>query len=61
MGKYPDISYYAPNDMSTDEAAKIKAWHRQQQNKVFNFHKEMIDYCLQDVRDSPFSNSSSGT
>ena len=50
MGKYPDISYYAPNEMSTDEAAEIKVWHRQQHGKVFNFRKEMLDYCLQDVR-----------
>ena len=36
VGKYPDISYYAPNEMSTDEAAEIKVWHRQQHGKVFN-------------------------
>ena len=35
--------------MSVDEAAEIKAWHQQQQDKVFNFRKEMVDYCLQDV------------
>ena len=36
--------------MSVDEAAEIKVWHQQQQDKVFNFRKEMVDYCLQDVR-----------
>ena len=36
--------------MSVDEAAEIKAWHQQQQDEVFNFRKEMVDYCLQDVR-----------
>ena len=50
MGKYPDISYYAPNEMSSAEALEIKTWHQQQQDKVFNFRKEMVDYCLQDVR-----------
>ena len=50
MGKYPDISYYAPNEMSCDEATEIKAWHQQQHGKNFNFRKEMVDYCLQDVR-----------
>ena len=49
-GKFPDISYYAPSEMSVDEAAEIKAWHQQQQDKVFNFRKEMVDYCRQDVR-----------
>ena len=29
--------------------AEIKAWHQQQHGKVFNFFKEMVDYCLQDV------------
>ena len=47
---FPTISYYAPSEMSVDEAAEIKAWHQQQQDKVFNFRKEMVDYCLQDVR-----------
>ena len=50
VGKSPDISYYAPNEMHVDEAAEIKAWHHQQHDKVFNFRKEMLDYCLQDVR-----------
>ena len=50
MGKYPDISYYAPNEMSNAEALEIKMWHQQQHGKVFNFRKEMVDYCLQDVR-----------
>ena len=50
MGKYSDISYYAPNEMSTDEAVEIKAWHQQQHGKVFIFCKEMVDDCLQDVR-----------
>ena len=50
VGKFPDISYYAPNEMSSAEALEIKTWHQQQQDKVFNFRKEMVDYCLQDVR-----------
>ncbi len=50
VGNYPDISYYAPNEMSSDEATEIKAWHQQQCGKVFNFRKEMVDYCVQDVR-----------
>ena len=36
--------------MSVDEAAEIKAWHRQQHEKMFNSRKEMVNYCLQDVR-----------
>ena len=36
--------------MSSDEAAEIKMWHQQQRDNVFNFRKEMVDYCLQDVR-----------
>ena len=47
---YSDISYYAPNEMSSAEALEIKTWHQQQQDKVFNFRKEMVGYCLQDVR-----------
>ena len=43
VGKYPDISYYAPNEMSADEAAEIKAWHPQQYGKMFNFRREMVD------------------
>ena len=50
VGMYPDISYYAPNEMSAGEAAEIRVWHWQQAGKVFSFRKEMLDYCLQDVR-----------
>ena len=35
--------------LCSDEAAGIKMWHQQQQDKVFNFRKEIVDYCLQDV------------
>ena len=49
VGEYPDISYYSANEMSTTEADEIKAWH-EQQDAVFHFRKEMLDYCLQDVR-----------
>ena len=35
--------------MSSDAAEEIKTWHQQQQDKVFNFCKEMVDF-LQDVR-----------
>ena len=50
MGKFPNISFYAPNEMSSAEALEIKTWHQRQQDKVFNFRKEMVDHCLQDVR-----------
>ena len=50
MGKFPNISYYAANEMSSAEALEIMTWHQQQQqDKVFNFRKEMVDYCLQDM------------
>ena len=45
VGKYFNNSYYTPNEMSCDEATKIKAWHQQQHRKMISFHKEMVDYC----------------
>ena len=50
VGMYPDLSYYAPNEMSAGEADEIRVWHWQQRSNMFSFRKEMLDYCLQDVR-----------
>jgi len=50
VGPFPDLLYYAPREKRSGSAKEIEAWHPQQQGKVFHFRREMLDYCLEDVR-----------
>jgi hypothetical protein len=36
--------------MSKEDGQQLIVWHAAQRNKVFHFRREMLDYCLQDVR-----------
>ena len=51
VGPVPDAKYYGPDQMSTDGRAKFLKWHQERvsENYVFEFRKELKDYCRSDV------------
>lgn len=51
IGKIPDAKYYCPESMTPDARAEFMAWHEELLNKnyVFDFNKELEQYCIQDV------------
>ena len=49
LGPYPDPKYYGCNFMGNEEREECLAWLKSQENCVFDFKKEMLDYCRSDV------------
>lgn len=51
IGPLPDKSYYGYNSMATKQRATFINWHDEMtnQNYVFNFKKELEEYCNSDV------------
>ncbi|XP_048775446.2 uncharacterized protein LOC125680045 [Ostrea edulis] len=49
VGPYPDAHYYNPDDMSIANRAAFYTWYNQQAEKVFDFQKEFLAYCISDV------------
>ena len=51
VGPVPDAKYYGPDQMMADDRKKFLKWHqgRVDENYVFNFKKELEDYCRSDV------------
>ena len=49
IGNIPNISYYSVDDMSIEKSMLCKAWHTQQQQTIFDFQKEIVEYCKSDV------------
>jgi G:T-mismatch repair DNA endonuclease (very short patch repair protein) len=50
IGQFPELEDYAPCEKYSNEAKELTEWHAQQSNNVFHFRKDMLDYCIQDVR-----------
>ena len=52
VGPVPAKDYYMPESMSVDGRKKFETWHAKQleDGYVFNFSKELHDYCRSDVR-----------
>ena len=50
VGPVPALDYYMPETMSPEDKQALETWHQQQRDKVFNFQKELVDYCKSDVR-----------
>ncbi|KAJ1518832.1 hypothetical protein ONE63_011554 [Megalurothrips usitatus] len=50
-GPLPDVHYYGPDSMSEAEHSRFIKWHAdlRAQNYVFNFRREIVDYCKRDV------------
>jgi len=49
VGKYPNESYYAPDKMKVKDRVKFEEWYHGVKNDVFDFKKEMREYCTDDV------------
>ena len=50
IGKLPDLKYYYPDQRSVEEREELFKWHQSQSHIEFNFQKEIIRYCEQDVK-----------
>jgi hypothetical protein len=46
VGQWPSLKDYSANRYDTEE---FREWHEQQRDKTFDFKKELIKYCIQDV------------
>jgi hypothetical protein len=51
IGKIPDTKYYGVNSMKPKEREEFLEWHKQKrkENYLFDFKKELYDYCNSDV------------
>ena len=52
VGPIPALDYYMPETMSPEGKQAFETWHQEQcdQGVVFNFKKELREYCESDVR-----------
>jgi hypothetical protein len=48
-GTTPDIAFYSPSTMKPEACKRFHQWYAQQVGKPFNFKRELIRYCKQDV------------
>ena len=53
-GPLPDVEFYDPDGMSPEDREAFLAWHKNlsENNYVFNFQEEFINYCRSDVSQS---------
>ena len=51
VGPIPDIDFYSPDTKSEKDRNRIIDWHKElaKTNYIFDFQKEMLQYCSQDV------------
>ena len=51
VGPIPDIKYYGPDKMMSDNRKKFLKWHQDRidENYMFDFRKELEDYCRSDL------------
>ena len=52
VGIVPALDYYMPETMSAEGKQALEKWHQEQREKevVFDFQKELVEYCESDVR-----------
>ena len=49
VGPYPDPKYYGCDVMGNEEREKCLAWLESKENCIFDFKKEMLNYCRSDL------------
>ena len=49
VGPYPDFSYYGCDFMGTKEKEECLSWLESKKDAIFDFRKEMLEYCRSDV------------
>lgn len=50
VGPIPTIDYFDPECMSPGKRAEFEEWYAQQHNVVYDFHRELVEYCQSDVK-----------
>ena len=52
VGIVPALDYYMPETMSPESKQALEKWHQEQRKNevVFDFQKELVEYCESDVR-----------
>lgn len=50
IGSMPDRSYYSPEFFSDSKRQEFDIWYENQKNEIFDFKKELTEYCLSDVK-----------
>jgi hypothetical protein len=48
-GRYPALEYYGVEDLNPKDRTSLTTWWNSQGEKTFDFQKELVDYCVQDV------------
>ncbi|KAJ8909929.1 hypothetical protein NQ315_005648 [Exocentrus adspersus] len=51
VGPLPHIEFYGPDTLKEDDRKKLIEWHTEltNNNYVFDFQKEIVEYCISDV------------
>lgn len=49
IGQIPPIEYFNPDEMMEDKRKDFMEWYNKQNEYVYNFKKELDDYCCSDV------------
>ncbi|CAG2254249.1 unnamed protein product [Mytilus edulis] len=49
IGPYPDSTYYGCDYMSKDDRSDFLSWYKTKTNEVFDFAKEIKEYCCSDT------------
>lgn len=49
IGPLPAASFYGPDSMISSAREKFMNWHKEHENDVFHFQKEMEMYCRYDI------------
>ena len=49
VGTIPSKKHYGYNQMKPDERTKFLKWYKERENYVFDFKKEILEYCRSDV------------
>ncbi|CAH2005267.1 unnamed protein product [Acanthoscelides obtectus] len=51
LGPIPALDFYDPDHLKEDTREKLLKWHgkRQAEGYVFDFQKEIVEYCISDV------------
>ena len=45
----PDARFYSPEGMTSQKREEFQNWYNQNKHNIFDFQKEIVDYCISDV------------
>lgn len=50
VGHFPDMAYFDPHMMRPKKKQAFLQWYEEQRHTLYDFHKELVEYCVSDVR-----------